>query len=162
MKKLLVFIMLLVSTYGASAQSGGLTISVNGCGVWVKLYAVENTIPANGLCRLTSNTFYLAPGVYTWCSVWDFQGPFGCGSAGFAPGWASGVGIPLTSTQFQWTDVTYQYECLGCGGGGNLTNNPLVVLPWASTCLTPSPSLCGGGTWTPGTLLPMGNLTLTF
>ena len=98
MKKLFIFAMLLLMGHGAFAQ-GGLTIdNTNGkCGVWVKMSAIDLFSGFPTACQLDSWTFLVPAGAYwSWCNVYEFQGPIGpCSIAAstpgiIAPGWAFG------------------------------------------------------------------------
>lgn len=163
MKKLLFVSLLFALTQLAYAQ-GGLTIINNStCPVWVKMFASDASsgFPA---CSINSNTF-LVPGTttWTWCSVWDFQGPVvGCGTAPMSIGWMTPTLIPSSSTGFTWSDVTFQYmRCGDCNGGGNMSDACGFACVggfpfWSNGCHTVL------STWSPVCLLPMGNLTLTF
>src|SRR5690348_5944753 len=102
MKKILLAIMLFIGSSSLFAQ-GGLTIdnSQGKCGVCVKMLGWDPSVPGDSVCQRNSVTFLVPPGViWTWCSVWDFQGAGpGCGMTGlgiFSPCWAFGVAIPGT------------------------------------------------------------------
>ena len=154
MKKFLIFITLLAGYNSISAQTyGGLTINNanNPCGVFVDMVATDpsSSIP---ICKAVSKTVFVPAGsVYSWCTVLDFQGPFSCGSGtSSSVGWLTIAGIPSTSTQFNWTDVNFQFECpawaiaAGYTDAGGQMSTPATTYP-SGTCYVMSSSWTGSG-----------------
>lgn len=136
---------------GAKAQSG---ICVdnrrNACGVFVKMFAMD---PAGGypLGSINSVTFYVPAGVINcWNTVLTFQS---------GVGWITPTTILSSTTTFNWTDVSFQFDCPECAGGGGMSN------PCSPNVFGGAPvwsSSCHSATWLPVCLAPLGNLTLTF
>ncbi len=174
MKKLLIFAMLLLMGHGAFAQ-GGLTIdNTNGkCGVWVKMSAIDLFSGFPTACQLDSWTFLVPAGAnWSWCNVYEFQGPIGpCSIAAstpgiIAPGWAFGGPVLAFTPTFQWTDVTFQWmRCNDCNGGNNMSN---ICSPYCYAvtnfgfAASPSCPATNYATWSPVCLGLLANLTLTF
>jgi len=175
MKKLIFSTALSIMSCVVFAQNGALTVTNNNanCGVWVKMAAVDAGFGNGSGCDITGITFYLTAGGGSWA----FSNPGDFDATAGGPGYASFTTFMSftdlsTTTTFQWTDVSFQWDCPipPC-----LTNNGGVMAdPIASAlglnCLTGNPVWSGGtsclsglSTWTNATLAgPMDDIVIDF
>ncbi|MBX2907574.1 MAG: hypothetical protein KF744_16130 [Taibaiella sp.] len=129
MKKTLNIILLLV-LISSKADSQVLTIRNlnNLCTVFVTLHAIDfdptwgNDMP----CDIISNTITVPPGTVSWPNLATFASP--------GPGFSSfTTPVPgtyfTTTTQFEWTDASYQWQCPSpcVGNGGDNMSDPSVT-----------------------------------
>jgi hypothetical protein len=152
--KMLLFAALLVWSGAARAQApgyGGLGFNNRTpCEVYVTMMAIDPSSGYGGACSIMSHQVTVPPGSWGWCTVWDFQGPYGCGTSptGGAVGWNTIPGLSPASTRFNWTDVQFQFGCpdwyLAAGhsneGGAMSDLMPIPgvnCLPGAMTWVTP-------------------------
>ncbi len=158
------------------AQTGALTVTNNNanCGVWVKMSAVDAGYLNGSACDITGITFFLAPGgsslLCTNPGDFDVVG----GGPGFAYFTSPMSHTDLiTTTTFQWTDVTFQWQCPipPCqSNNGGIMTDPLALLTSPITaCLTGGTSwsgsscLSGTSTWTNMALAGiMDNIVIDF
>lgn len=152
-----------------SAQSGALFIdnTANPCGVYVKMFAIESSYPTP--CDIQANQFYVA--AYSsigWNSYNIFQN-VGCSPClPTGPDWDNITpgSVSSSSTSFQWTDATFQFDCSslppGCSNGGGSINDLSITIP----CVGSGPTWSGGcrnAAWHPGSGgSPMSNITINF
>ena len=131
MRKFLLLLFAAGMVSRADAQFAALCIdnSSNPCDVYVTMHAQD---PSSSIldipCDVYSNQFTVAAGApagsVCWPTVWAFQS--GPGSVGWA---AIPVAISASSTAFNWTDVSFQFNCPapilagGCSNsGGTMTD----------------------------------------
>ena len=174
MKRLLIFAMLIASSYLAQAQAGSLTATNHNtqCGVYFVMYSTAATEGDGTACDMVGYGFYLCPSGTCGSSSVTWTTP---GSYNASPGFMSETtmippGIFSTISDFVWTDVYYQWRCqepcAGTGGWGAMSE---VLLGPTATCLgygysfSGSSSCTGTCTWTSSTAgSVMSNVTLDF
>lgn len=152
-----------------NAQSGALFIdnTANPCGVYVVMYAVEAAHPSP--CDIRANQFYVAAySSKSWNSYNIFQnvGCSPCLPAG--PDWnnITAGSISSSSTTFQWSDATFQFDCTslppGCSNSGGAVSDGVL----SSTCQSASTTWSGGcrnAAWHPGSgTTSLSNISISF
>jgi len=174
MKKLLLFLSICIIESHAFAQAvAALTVRNNNqnCTLYFSMHAIETASGNSSPCDIYSNLATLAPATtIAYTDPSNFNALVGYSSMTFS---MSASAIASTTT-WQWTDVTFQWNCpspcIG-SGGGNMSDG------WSTangySCYGPPSTTSWGGvlgtctavadTWNavPATG-PMSNITLNF
>jgi hypothetical protein len=172
MKKILFFALLLIMSKGAYAQSASMTIdnSLNPCDVHMIIYAQCASIGATGCNDIESNGFTISGySTLTYSSVAAFQ---------FGIGWVSSYTFgTLTPSDYQWTQVTFDYVTCPCLPGkpkfaglvedAGITCNPgysayTSCLLSSCSCTIPGYVSSSYGQWSPATGTSLSNVTITY
>ncbi|MBE2288725.1 MAG: hypothetical protein IAE95_04170 [Chitinophagaceae bacterium] len=165
----MILFLLAIISKPASAQTGALFIdnTANPCGVYVKMYAIESAYST--LCDIQANQFYVAAYSSTgWNSYNIFQN-VGCSPClPTGPDWDNITpgSISSSSTSFQWTDATFQFDCSslppGCSNGGGAINDGYFSSGGCHGTSTTWSGGCRNAAWHPGIGSAMQNVSINF
>lgn len=171
MKKLLFVTLIALNGGGVNAQNGGLSVvNVSPCAVHVTMYAVEAAYTTP--CSIQSNQFTVpAMSTVGWNSYNLFQN-VGCGSGCNGPDWysISAGSLSSSSSTFQWTDVTWQFDCpdpilaLGCNdASGTLSDGGGVSTCYGAGTTWDDGIICRNASWSPmGTTGALSDIVVSF